>query len=97
MPENEIMEENASVMPLASEMFQELKTRNKFLQILIYILVFALIATNVFHIYQWSQFDTVVVDSTDGHANYIQGENSGGIYNGTDSGTQTEEGQIEGN
>lgn len=77
--------------PLASEMYEDLKKATKFREKLIYILlgviavlVVALAGTNIYHIYQWSQFDTVVVDSGDGsgNANYVQGDNPGGIYNG---------------
>ena len=56
--------------PLASEMYEDLKKATKFREKLIYILlaviaalVIALAGTNIYHIYQWSQFDTVVVDS----------------------------------
>lgn len=85
--------------PLASEMYADLKKATLFRERLIYILlsviavlVIALAATNIYHIYQWSQFDTVVVDSGegDGNANYVQGDNTGGIYNG-ESGSQTPE------
>lgn len=77
--------------PLASEMYEDLKKATKFREKLIYILlgviavlVVALAGTNIYHIYQWSQFDTIVVDSGEGagNANYVQGDNTGGIYNG---------------
>lgn len=82
-----------NVAPLASEMYEDLKRANKFKERLIYILlgvigvlIIALAATNIYHTYQWSQFDTYVVDSGDGgNANLVQGDNTGGIYNGTDS------------
>ena len=45
-------------------------------------------------IHQWSQFDTYVVDSGEGgNANLVQGDNTGGIYNGTDSGASAQEDQ----
>lgn len=76
--------------PLASEMYEDLKKATKFREKLIYILlaviaalVIALAGTNIYHIYQWSRFETVVVDSTEGPANYVEGENTGGIFNGT--------------
>lgn len=92
---------NENMAPLASEMYEDLKRANKFKEKLIYILlgaigvlVIALAATNIYHIHQWSQFDTYVVDSGDGgNANLVQGDNTGGIYNGTDSGAGTQEGQ----
>ena len=62
--------------PLASEMYEDLKKATKFREKLIYILlvviavlVVALAGTNIYHIYQWSQFDTIVVDSGDGSGN----------------------------
>ena len=56
----------------------------------------SLTVTNLYHIYQWSQFDTYVVDSGDGgNANLVQGDNTGGIFNGTDSSESPEKGQGE--
>ena len=92
--------------PLASEMYEELKKATKFREKLIYILlgviavlVVALAGTNIYHIYQWSQFETVVVDSGEGagNANYVQGDNTGGIYNGEGSSTSPEIGDVERN
>ena len=92
--------------PLASEMYEDLKKATKFREKLIYILlgviavlVVALAGTNIYHIYQWSQFETVVVDSGagSGNANYVQGDNTGGIYNGEGSGTSPEIGDVERN
>ena len=64
----------------------------------IILLVIALAGTNLYHIHQWSQFDTIVVDSGDGegNANYIQGDNTGGIYNGEGYRTPEKEGEIQG-
>lgn len=63
------------------------------------ILIALLAATNVYHIYQWSQFETVVVDSGEGsgNANYVQGDNTGGIYNGEGNSQAQEERENEGN
>jgi len=90
--------------PLASEMYEDLKETNLFLRkmliaafIVIGILIIALAGTNIYHIYQWSQFDTVVVDSGEGgNANLVQGDNTGGIYNGESSSASQEEGKIQG-
>ena len=90
--------------PLASEMYEDLKKANHFkervitwLLGVIVLLVIALVGTNIYHIYQWSQFDTVVVDSQDGgNANYVQGDNTGGIYNGEGYSAPQEEGQVQG-
>lgn len=94
---------NENMAPPASEMYEDLKRANKFKEKLIYILlgtigvlVIALAATNIYHIHQWSQFDTYVVDSGDGgNANLVQGDNTGGIFNGTDSSESPQEGQEE--
>lgn len=94
------MEENKNIVPLATEMYQDLKNTNQFLRkvliasfIVIGILVACLAGTNVYHIYKWSQFDTYVVDSGDGgNANLVQGDNTGGIFNGTDSSQSSQEG-----
>ena len=92
--------------PLASEMYEDLKKATKFREKLIYILlgviavlVVALAGTNIYHIYQWSQFDTIVVDSGDGsgNENLVQGDVGGDILNGTDSGQSTQDGKLQGN
>lgn len=106
MKGREIMDDK-NITPLASEMYADLKETNMFLRklligafIVIAILVAGLIGTNIFHIYQWSQFDTYVVDSGEGgNANLVQGDNTGGIYNGTDSSAGAQEdqqGQVQG-
>lgn len=91
---------------LASEMYEELKKATKFREKIIFILlgvvgalIVALAATNLYHIHQWSQFDTVVVDSGGGggNANYVQGDNTGGINNGTDRSENPEGRQEQGN
>ena len=93
-------------IPLASEIYEDLKKATKFREKLIYILlgviavlVVALAGTNIYHIYQWSQFDTIVVDSGDGsgNANLVQGDVGGDILNGTDSGQSTQDGKLQGN
>lgn len=96
------MDENKS--PLASEMYEDLKEHTVFLRkmvvgllIVIGVLVVALAGTNLYHIYQWSQFETVVVDSTEGPANYVEGENTGGIFNGQGYSSSEEEREVQGN
>lgn len=81
---------------LASEVLEMLKEQLKFFKILVAFLVLLLAATNIYHIRQWSQFDSVTVDSGDGYANYVQGDNTGGVFNGTDQGADTQGRQIEG-
>ena len=96
------MDENKS--PLASEMYEDLKEHTVFLRkmvvgllIVIGVLVAALAGTNLYHIYHWSQFETVVVDSTEGPANYVEGENTGGIFNGQGYSSSEEEREVQGN
>ena len=92
--------------PLASEMYEDLKKATRFREKMIYILlvvigvlVIALAATNIYHIYQWSQFDTIVVDSGegDGNANLVQGDVGGDILNGTNRSESAQDGEIERN
>ena len=74
------------------------KKTTRFLLIIILILIVALAGTNIYHIYQWSQFDTIVVDSGDGsgNANYVEGDNTGEIFNGTNNSEETQEWKSEG-
>ena len=99
------MNVNENNEPLASEIYKDLKESItfqkrviKWMAVIIAILVVALTATNLYHIHQWSKFDTVVIDTGEGNgnANYVGGENTGGIYNGEGSGTQAQDGQVEG-
>lgn len=91
---------------LASEMYHDQKQTNKFLRIMIVCMfvllaltIGGLIGTHIYHIHQWSLFDNVVVDSGEGsgNANYVQGDNTGGIYNGEGSSTSPEIGDVERN
>lgn len=93
--------DDKNLTPLASEMYADLKETNRFLRRLligslavIAVLVIALAGTNIYHIYQWSQFDTYIVDSGEGgNANLVQGDNTGGSYNGADRGAGAQENQ----
>ena len=91
---------------LASEMYHDQKQANKFLRIMIVCMfvllaltIGGLIGTHIYHIHQWSLFDTVVVDSGEGsgNANYVQGDNTGGIYNGESGGAPETDGELKGN
>ena len=65
---------------IAMEIFQELKNTIRKQWILIIVLIALLAGTNIYHIYQWSQFETVVVDSGDGgNAGYVG--NDGDVNN----------------
>ena len=97
-------ENNIKTEPLASEMYEDLKKATRFREKIIYILlivvgvlVIALAATNIYHIHQWSQFDTIVVDSGEGNgnANLVQGDVGGDILNGENRGESTQDGTVE--
>ena len=96
--------DDKNLTPLASEMYADLKETNRFLRRLligslavIAVLVIALAGTNIYHIYQWSQFDTYIVDSGEGgNANLVQGDNTGGIFNGEGYSTPEEKGEVQG-
>lgn len=91
-------------MPLASEMYTDLKDSNRFLRkllvgacVIILALIVALAGTNLYHIYQWSQFDTIIVDTGEGgNAIFSEGDNAGGIYNGENSGTPQKSQELQG-
>lgn len=84
-------------MPFATELLSDKQRTEKRLWkavivefIFIVLLVAALIGISVYHDYKWSLFDTVVVDSGDGNANYIEGDNNtGGVINGIDNSSKT--------
>jgi len=92
---------------LATEMYRELKKANKFkeriiviLCVIIGILIGAMCFQGWYHIHKWSEFDTVVVDTGEGggNANYVQGDNQGGIFNGEgySQAQESEQGQEQG-
>lgn len=91
-------------MPLASEMYTDLKDNNRFLRkllvgacVIILALIVALAGTNLYHIYQWAQFDTIVVDTGDGgNAIFSEGDNAGGIYHGEDHSAPQEIQELQG-
>lgn len=64
------------------------KNDKNFYKVIILILMFIILAQGIYHEYQWSQFDTIVVDGGEGgDANYIG--NDGDINNyGESNGTQ---------
>lgn len=65
---------------------------NKRLVIALVLAVLLIFASNALWLYAWTQYDysseEIVVDATDGIANYIGRD--GDIANGTDYGTQTD-------
>lgn len=102
MAENMKLKDNENISEqeekgIAMEILGELKTQNQGLRAtnnkllsIIVVLIILLAGTNIYHIYQWSQFESVVVDSKDGgNANYIG--NDGDVNNyGEGSGPQEE-------
>lgn len=98
------MDENKNMEPLASEIYKDLKDSIafkskviKWMAIIIALLVVALFATGIYHDYRWSQFDTFVVDGGDGgNANLVNGDNIGGINNGTNSSQSPQEVGLQG-
>lgn len=79
---------------LASDVLSLLKSQLKFMKALVLVLILLLAATNIYHVWQWSQFDAVVVENGDngGYANYVAGDNTGGVYNG-ECDSETQKGQ----
>lgn len=75
---------------LASEIYGDLKAEIKFKNRLICVLIAALIALTAYHNWLWGQYDTITLDAGGGYSNLIQGDNGGGIYNGTDQSHTTE-------
>lgn len=69
------------------------KNDKNFYKVIILILMFIILAQGIYHEYQWSQFDTIVVDGGEGgDANYIG--NDGDIKNyGESDGAQEEKGK----
>jgi hypothetical protein len=84
---------------LAMELLRELKEQNKIsdkhnirLVWIIVGVILCLVGLSVYHEYQWSQYDKVVVDSKDGgNANYIGRD--GDVHNGESSSDETQEKQ----
>ena len=77
---------------LAGDVLSLLKSQLKVMKALVLVLILLLAATNIYHVWQWSQFDTAAVENGDngGYANYVAGDNTGGVYNGERSGTEEE-------
>lgn len=83
--------------PLASEIYQDLKKELKWKNIIIMVLIALLALTGLYHDWKWSQYETVTLDSGEGgYANYVGGENAGGIFNGEGYSSEAQEGQGQG-
>lgn len=91
--------------PLASEMYKDLQKHDAFKMKVIKWLVIALVISilgnigqGFYHDWKWSQFDTYVVDSGDGsgNANLVQGDNTGGIFNGENNGADSQGREVQG-
>lgn len=68
---------------LASEIYGDLKAELRFKNWLILGLLAALIGLAIYHNWLWAQFDTISVDAGGGYSNYVTGDNTGGVHNGT--------------
>ena len=82
--------ENKQESNFTTELFGVLKKIIFFQWVLIAVLFIAVVGLCVYHDYQWSQFDSVVVDSDGGgYANYVG--NDGDVNNyGTNYGSEIE-------
>lgn len=76
--------------PLASEIYGDLKKELRFKNWLIVALIAALFLMGVYHNWLWSQFEVVSLDAGGGYSNYVTGDNTGGVHNGTSSSTPAE-------
>lgn len=86
--ENKVTEQNET--NFTTELFGIFKKVIAFQWILIVALIVTIIGISVYHEYQWSQFDSVIVDSDGGgYANYVG--NDGDVNNyGTNYGSEIE-------
>lgn len=77
------------------DLIESQKNEKKFYQKIIILLIILMFIQSIYHNYKWSQFDTVVVDSSDGgNAGYIG--NDGDVNNyGKGSSPQEEAEQRE--
>lgn len=75
---------------LASEIYRDLKKELTVKNWIIGGLIVALVLVSFYHNWLWSQFDTITLDAGGGYSNYVAGENTGGIHNGTSDSTPAE-------
>lgn len=67
-------------------LIEDQKNDKKFYKIIILILMLIILAQGLYHEYQWSQFDTIVVDGGEGgDANYIGNDGDINNYGENDS------------
>lgn len=76
--------------PLASEIYRDLKKELTVKNWIIGGLIVALVLVIFYHNWLWSQFDTITLDAGGGYSNYVTGENTGGVHNGTSESTPAE-------
>lgn len=77
---------------LIVDLIEGQKSDKKFYKIIILILLGIIFVQGIYHEYQWSQFDTIVIDSGEGgYANYIG--NDGDINYGESDSTQEATGE----
>lgn len=96
MEEREAKAERKEDAGFTTELFAELKNTIKFQWGVICVLIAIITVITLYHEYQWSQFDTVIVDSGDGsgNANYIGNDGDANNY-GESGGSQEKEVQQE--
>lgn len=75
---------------LASEIYRDLKKELTVKNWIIGGLIVALVLVCFYHNWLWSQFDTITLDAGGGYSNYVTGENTGGVHNGTGESTPAE-------
>lgn len=98
------MSNNIENMPFATELLSDKEKNEKRLWKAVFIefgviicLIIAIIGICIYHDYKWSLTESVVVDTGlgDGNATFVGGDNTGGVYNGKDSGEKTQANQKE--
>lgn len=74
---NENFENEKEEKSFTIELFDQMKLIIKTQWTFIFILIAIIVGLSVYHEYQWSQFDTIIVDSKDGgNANYVGNDGS---------------------
>lgn len=75
-------------------LIEDQKNDKKFYKLIILILMLIILAQGLYHEYQWSQFDTIVVDGGEGgDANYIGNDGDINNYGESDSTQEKTEGK----
>ncbi len=79
---------------LIADLIEGQKNDKKFYKIIILILLGVILVQGLYHEYQWSQFDTIVVDGGEGgDANYIGNDGDINNYGESDSAQEKTSGE----